>query len=60
MAGRACATLWFYPLSRLAVVRGQMLRVLTGTRRGRWSTHALPCGFVDALVAHAPVPETTA
>ncbi|GAB1594967.1 FAD-dependent oxidoreductase [Lysobacter claricitrinus] len=41
--------LTFHPLSRLPIARGMMLRVLTGTRRGWLSTHALPAGFVDAL-----------
>ena len=44
----------FHPLSRLPVARGQMLRVLTGTRSGWVSTHALPKGFIEALPAPAP------
>ena len=39
----------FHPLSRLPVARGQMLRVLTGTRRGWLSTVKLERGFLDAL-----------
>jgi len=38
-----------HPLSRLPVARGQMLRVLTGTRQGWLGRRALPLGFVDAL-----------
>jgi 2-polyprenyl-6-methoxyphenol hydroxylase-like FAD-dependent oxidoreductase len=43
--------LTFHPLSRLPVARGQMLRVLTGTRRGWLSTVRLEPGFLDALAA---------
>lgn len=39
----------FHPLSRMPVARGQMLRVLSGTRRGWLWRFALPAGFVDAL-----------
>lgn len=39
----------FHPLSRLRGGRGQMLRVLTGTRRGWLGTMALPAGFLDAV-----------
>jgi 2-polyprenyl-6-methoxyphenol hydroxylase-like FAD-dependent oxidoreductase len=39
----------FHPLSRLPVARGQMLRVLTGTRRGWLSTVRLERGFLDVL-----------
>ena len=53
--------LTFHPLSRLPVARGMMLRVLTGTRRGWLSTHALPAGFVEALAGlpAAASPEAT-
>jgi len=39
----------FHPLSRLPGGRGQMLRVLTGTRRGWFGTLPLPAVFLDAL-----------
>jgi 2-polyprenyl-6-methoxyphenol hydroxylase-like FAD-dependent oxidoreductase len=39
----------FHPMSRLPVARGQMLRVLSGTRQGWLGRFALPDGFVDAL-----------
>lgn len=39
----------FHPLSRLPGGRGQMLRVLTGTRRGWLGTMALSPGFLDAM-----------
>lgn len=45
--------LTFHPLSRLPIGRGQMLRVLTGTRKGWLSTVRLEPGFLDA-VASAP------
>lgn len=38
-----------HPLSRLPGGRGQMLRVLTGTRRGVFGTFPLERGFLDAL-----------
>lgn len=41
--------LTFHPLSRLPGGRGQMLRVLTGTRRGWLGTFALPDAFLEAL-----------
>lgn len=47
----------FHPLSRWPGGRGQMLRVLTGTRRGWFGQVALPTGFLDAL-SPAPVDET--
>ena len=39
----------FHPLSRMPGGRGQMLRVLTGTRRGWFGTFALPPGFLEAV-----------
>lgn len=39
----------FHPLSRLPLGRGQMLRVLTGTRRGWWGTLHLPQAFLDSI-----------
>jgi FAD-dependent urate hydroxylase len=39
----------FHPMSRLPVGRGQMLRVLTGTRRGWWGTMTLPQAFLDSM-----------
>jgi hypothetical protein len=39
----------FHPLSRVPGGRGQMLRVLSGTRRGWMGTFPLPVGFIDAL-----------
>lgn len=47
----------FHPLSRSPIGRGQMLRVLTGTRRGWFGRLALPGAFVQALPPiHGPVP----
>ena len=46
----------FHPLSRLPGARRLMLRVLTGTRRGWLSTHALPAGFVAALAGLPAMP----
>lgn len=43
--------LTFHPMSRMPVARGQMLRVLTGTRRGWWSTVRLDGEFLEALQA---------
>jgi 2-polyprenyl-6-methoxyphenol hydroxylase-like FAD-dependent oxidoreductase len=43
--------LTFHPLSRLPIARDQMLRVLTGTRRGWLSTVRLEPGFLAALDA---------
>ncbi|MDI9239401.1 NAD(P)/FAD-dependent oxidoreductase [Lysobacter sp. LF1] len=48
----------FHPMSRLPGGRGQMLRVLTGTRRGWFGTVALPPGFEDALAERAGAPVT--
>jgi 2-polyprenyl-6-methoxyphenol hydroxylase-like FAD-dependent oxidoreductase len=42
------------PLGRMPGGRGQMLRVLTGTRRGVFGTLALEPGFVDALEQPLP------
>ncbi|MBJ7573810.1 FAD-dependent monooxygenase [Luteimonas sp. MC1828] len=39
----------FHPLSRVPGGRGQMLRVLSGTRRGWLGSFALPAGFLDAI-----------
>lgn len=39
----------FHPMSRLPGGRGQMLRVLTGTRSGWFGTLALPAAFEAAL-----------
>ncbi|GAB6194703.1 FAD-dependent oxidoreductase [Lysobacter xanthus] len=47
--------LTFHPLSRLPVARGQMLRVLTGTRRGWLSKVHIDAGFFEAL-ASLPAP----
>ena len=44
----AMRDLVFHPLSRLPGGRGQMLRVLSGTRRGWMGSFALPAGFLDA------------
>lgn len=41
--------LFFHPLSRMPLARTQMLRVLTGTRRGLWDTIEIPPAFLDAL-----------
>lgn len=41
----------FHPMSRLPVARGQMLRVLSGTRRGWLGRFALPDGFIEAMSA---------
>lgn len=43
----------FHPMSRMPGARGQMLRVLSGTRKGWLGRMALPKGFVDALAAMA-------
>lgn len=42
-----------HPMSRMPVARGQMLRVLTGTRKGWMGRMQLPDGFVDALASSA-------
>lgn len=39
----------FHPMSRLPLGRGQMLQVLTGTRRGWFGKHPLPPAFLEAL-----------
>lgn len=39
----------FHPMSRMPIARGQMLRVLSGTRRGWLGRFTLPDGFIDAL-----------
>ncbi|MDR0181403.1 FAD-dependent oxidoreductase [Lysobacter arvi] len=44
----------FHPMSRLPGGRGQMLRVLTGTRRGWLGTYPLDAGFLAALAERAP------
>ncbi|MBU8976215.1 FAD-dependent monooxygenase [Lysobacter sp. MMG2] len=44
----------FHPMSRLPGGRGQMLRVLTGTRRGWLGTYAMAPAFIDALSERAP------
>lgn len=41
----------FHPLSRVPGGRGQMLRVLTGTRKGWFGRFPLSDGFVDTLAA---------
>jgi 2-polyprenyl-6-methoxyphenol hydroxylase-like FAD-dependent oxidoreductase len=46
----------FHPLSRLPGARGQMLRVLTGTRRGWTGRFPLPAAFLDAVAAHRDLP----
>ena len=50
----------FLPLGRVPGGRDQMLRVLTGTRRGLFGTLGLEDGFVDALGSAGPLPEATA
>ena len=44
------------PLGRMPGGRGQMLRVLTGTRRGLFGTLALEPAFVEALARGAELP----
>lgn len=39
----------FHPLSRMPGARGQMLRVLTGTRHGWFGRFPLPAAFLDAM-----------
>ncbi|MEW5836051.1 MAG: NAD(P)/FAD-dependent oxidoreductase [Pseudomonadota bacterium] len=46
----------FHPLSRLPGGRGQVLRVLTGTRCGWWGTVALPAAFLDRLATEVRRP----
>lgn len=48
--------LTFHPMSRLPGGRGQMLRILSGTRRGWLGTFALPSEFTDALSAFQAQP----
>ncbi len=60
---RALAAAWrdrlFHPLSRLPGGRGQMLRVLTGTRRGWFGTVGLSADFLDAVAGvTAPTPRS--
>jgi len=43
----------FHPLSRLPGGRNQMLRVLTGTRRGWFGTLSLPPAFLDTVANYA-------
>jgi FAD-dependent urate hydroxylase len=45
----------FYPMSRLPGGRGQMLRVLTGTRQGWFGRWPLPDAFVVALAERSAV-----
>lgn len=49
----------FHPLSRLPGGRGQMLRVLSGTRHGWFGTLALPTAFMEALAEHTESACTT-
>lgn len=49
--GPALRDALFHPLSRLPGGRGQMLRILTGTRRGWWGTVPLPPAFVERLAS---------
>ncbi|BDU17211.1 FAD-dependent oxidoreductase [Lysobacter auxotrophicus] len=44
----------FHPMSRLPGGRGQMLRVLTGTRRGWLGTYPLDAAFLAALAERTP------
>jgi FAD-dependent urate hydroxylase len=51
----------FHPFSRLPGGRSQMLRVLSGTRRGWLGRFPLPTGFLDALAqaaSHAAAQDT--
>lgn len=48
-----CRDYFLHPLSRMPGGRGQVLRVLTGTRKGWLGRMALPDGFIDALAAAA-------
>ncbi|GAB3037262.1 NAD(P)/FAD-dependent oxidoreductase [Oleiagrimonas citrea] len=52
--GPALRDALFHPLSRWPGGRGQMLRVLTGTRRGWWGRMPLSDPFLDALAARVP------
>lgn len=49
--GARLRDLTFHPMSRLPGGRGQMLRVLTGTRRGWLGTFTLPAAFLESLGA---------
>jgi 2-polyprenyl-6-methoxyphenol hydroxylase-like FAD-dependent oxidoreductase len=46
----------FHPLSRLPGARGQMLRVLTGTRHGWFGRFPLPAHFLDAMASASCAP----
>lgn len=46
-----CRDRLFHPLSRMPGARGQMLRVLSGTRKGWFGRMPLPDGFIEALIA---------
>ena len=48
----------FHPMSRLPGGRGQMLRVLAGTRRGWLGTFALPDAFLQALDGYRQIAPT--
>ncbi|MFC5569485.1 FAD-dependent oxidoreductase [Lysobacter yangpyeongensis] len=50
----------FHPLTRAPGGRRQVLRVLTGTRRGWFGVLPLDPRFVDVLQAHAPEPSALA
>ncbi|OZB58148.1 MAG: monooxygenase [Lysobacterales bacterium 14-68-21] len=54
--GPALRDALFHPLSRLPGGRGQMLRVLTGTRRGWLGKVILPPAFLDRLAMDARSP----
>lgn len=56
----ACRDRLMHPLSRLPGGRGEMLRVLTGTRVGALGTLELPDAFLEALHAAAPARDTVA
>ncbi len=45
----------FHPMSRLPGGRLQMLRVLTGTRRGWFGTMLPPAGFIEALAGSVAI-----
>lgn len=46
----------FMPMGRLPVSRGQMLRVLTGTRQGVFGRFPLEPGFLEAMSRALPAP----
>lgn len=50
----------FHPLSRVPGGRGQMLRVLTGTRSGWFGTFALSPAFMAAVAERATLPDRPA